>query len=190
MKKLVCAFTGPSNSGKTTLIEKIASILTPEYKVCIIKHDPKDKSVFDTPGKDSAKFFATGANVAVVSPEKTVFQFHENYEHDLDSLMSKLGNFDYLFVEGLKTWKLPRIGIFRNEIPVEYISFIDVLAIDGTIQKHSIPANLAVLDLNNPNEVIRWIDTHAKRIQTRGKDASTHLRRYQRMCNHDRRHHW
>lgn len=66
------AFTGPSNSGKTTLIVKISQMLqTNGFKVAIIKHDPGDKAVFDKEGKDSYKFSQTGADVAVVSPKKT-----------------------------------------------------------------------------------------------------------------------
>ena len=56
-KRLVEAFSGQSNIGKTTAIVKVASILNDQgFKVCIIKHDPKDKAMFDTPGKDSFKF--------------------------------------------------------------------------------------------------------------------------------------
>ena len=56
-KRLVVAFSGPSNSGKTTAIVKVASILQDsDFKVCIIKHDPKDKAMFDREGKDSFKF--------------------------------------------------------------------------------------------------------------------------------------
>jgi molybdopterin-guanine dinucleotide biosynthesis protein B len=48
MKKIAVAFTGPSNSGKTTLIINIANALkTQNYKVCIVKHDPQDKAKFD-----------------------------------------------------------------------------------------------------------------------------------------------
>ena len=72
MKKIVVAFTGPSNSGKTTLITKLSNYLKEQnFKICIVKHDPKDKAVFDTVGKDSYKFSQTGADVAVVSPNKT-----------------------------------------------------------------------------------------------------------------------
>lgn len=57
MKKIIVAFTGPSNSGKTTLIVKLSEILqSQKYKVCIIKNDPKDKAIFDKEGKDSYKF--------------------------------------------------------------------------------------------------------------------------------------
>ena len=55
-KRLIVAFSGPSNSGKTTAIVKVASILQDQsFKVCIVKHDPKDKAMFDREGKDSFK---------------------------------------------------------------------------------------------------------------------------------------
>ncbi|MCH3853348.1 molybdopterin-guanine dinucleotide biosynthesis protein MobB, partial [Campylobacter jejuni] len=41
MKKSIIAFSGPSNSGKTTLITKIANeFIKQNLKVLIIKHDP------------------------------------------------------------------------------------------------------------------------------------------------------
>ncbi|MDU5326111.1 molybdopterin-guanine dinucleotide biosynthesis protein MobB, partial [Campylobacter ureolyticus] len=41
MKRLGIAFSGPSNSGKTTLILKVAKrFLESNLKVAIVKHDP------------------------------------------------------------------------------------------------------------------------------------------------------
>ena len=52
MKKIVVAFTGPSGSGKTTLIVELSKLLQQDgNKVCIIKHDPKDKAIFDKEGE-------------------------------------------------------------------------------------------------------------------------------------------
>lgn len=114
-KKLAVAFSGPSNSGKTTLIVKVSNILQDKgNKVCIVKHDPKDKARFDTPGKDSDKFSQTGANVAVVSPNRTTLFKQES--SSIDELIELFGDFDYLLVEGLKTLPLPRISIFRNSL--------------------------------------------------------------------------
>ena len=83
---LAVAFTGISNSGKTTIIEKISTILNGRYKIGIIKHDQKDKAVFDKEGKDSFKFFKTGAEVAVVSPTRTTYFSHKQKE--LDEIVS------------------------------------------------------------------------------------------------------
>ena len=59
----VVGFCGISNSGKTTLIEKVTKALIDKHKILCIKHDPKNKATFDTQGKDSARFFALGADV-------------------------------------------------------------------------------------------------------------------------------
>lgn len=157
MKKIIVAFTGPSNSGKTTLIVKLSEILqSQKYKVCIIKHDPKDKAIFDKEGKDSYKFSQTGANVAVVSPNRTTI-FKQN-ETKIDEVIQMLGDFDYLFIEGLKSLDFRRIGVFRNSIEKDYLNFINAIAIDESINKEEIPQNLICLDLNNPQNIINWID--------------------------------
>ena len=93
-KRLVVAFSGPSNSGKTTAIVKVASILQDsDFKVCIVKHDPKDKAMFDREGKDSFKFSQTGADVAVVSPNKTTI--FKKDSSTIDELISIFDDFDY-----------------------------------------------------------------------------------------------
>lgn len=157
------AFTGPSNSGKTTLIVNISNMLQSKgYKVCIVKHDPHNKAVFDTEGKDSWKFSQTGADVAVVSPKKTTI-FKEN-KSSIEELIDMFGDFDYLLVEGLKTLPLPRIAIFRNEIDDKYFDVSDAIAIDDTISINSIPNNCFYLDLNNTKSIIEWIDKNGKQV--------------------------
>lgn len=161
-KNLAVAFTGPSNSGKTTLILKVASILQDRgLKVCIIKHDPKDKATFDREGKDSFKFFQTGADVAVVGPSRTTMFKHQT--SSLDEIIDMFDDFDYLLVEGLKTLPLPRIAIFRDLIQESYFEVTDVIATDHTIE--NIPNGMQKLDLNNPEEIINWIEKNAKRVK-------------------------
>ena len=162
-KRLVVAFSGPSNSGKTTAIVKVANILQDNgFKVCVVKHDPKDKAVFDTPGKDSYKFSQTGADVAVVSPNKTTL--FKKSTTTIEDLIDLFKDFDYLLVEGLKTLELPRISIFRNRLDESYFEVTNAIACDETINKNDIPKNIEILDLNNPDEIINWIDKNAKRV--------------------------
>lgn len=162
-KRLVVAFSGPSNSGKTTAIVKVANILQDNgFKVCVVKHDPKDKAVFDTPGKDSYKFSQTGADVAVVSPNKTTL--FKKSTTTIEDLIDLFKDFDYLLVEGLKTLELPRISIFRNRLDENYFSVTNAIASDETIDDNDIPDYIEKLDLNNPEELIIWIDKNAKRV--------------------------
>ncbi len=163
-KRVAVAFTGPSNSGKTTLVEKIAQILIKERKVGIIKNDPKDKAQFDVEGKDSHKFSQTGAEVVITSPTRTTY--FSQREKTLDDIVAMINDFDILLVEGLKTLPLPRIAIFRNKIDESYFECSEAIAVDETIDltQYTIPKGIDILDLNNTAQIIEWINTHAKNI--------------------------
>lgn len=163
-KRVAIAFTGPSGSGKTTLVEKIATILIDKRKVAIIKNDPKDKAVFDTEGKDSYKFSQTGAEVVVTSPTRTTY--FSQREKTLDDIIAMVNDFDILLVEGLKTLPLPRLAIFRNKIDESYFDCSEAIATDESIDlnDYNIPAHITLLDLNNTEQIIEWIDAHAIKI--------------------------
>lgn len=164
MERFAVAFTGPSGSGKTTLVEKIAKILIKKREVAIIKHDPKDKAIFDKEGKDSYKFSQIGAEVVVSSPTRTTYFSKRNKE--LDEIISMFNKFDILLVEGLKTLPLPRIAIFRGDIDEDYLHCSEAIAIDESIDinDYILPDNLDILDLNNPTQIIEWIDNNAKSV--------------------------
>lgn len=163
-KRVAVAFTGPSNSGKTTLIEKIAKKLIVTSQIAIIKNDPKDKAQFDVEGKDSYKFSQTGAEVVITSPTRTTY--FSQHEKTLDEIISMLNHFDILLVEGLKSLPLPRIAIFRNTIDESYFECSEAIAIDEsiTLSDYKIPNDITLLDLNNIEQIIEWIHTHAKEI--------------------------
>jgi len=162
--RVAIAFTGPSGSGKTTLVEKVSRALIKDRKVAIIKNDPKDKAHFDVEGKDSYKFFQTGAEVVVTSPTRTTYFSHR--EKRLDEIVTMINDFDILLVEGLKTLPLPRIAIFRNAIDESYFDCSEAIAIDDSIdlEKYNIPDNIDILDLNDLEAILVWIDSHAKAI--------------------------
>ena len=165
-KRLAAAFTGPSNSGKTTLILKVARKLINEYKkeVAIIKHDPGDKARFDVVGKDSYKFSDTGAEVIVTSPNRTTYFSKKNKE--IDEMIRLFDKFDILLVEGLKNLPLPRISVFRESLDSDYFPFMDALAIDNSINRadYNVPSDVDILDLNNCEDVISWILKNAKEV--------------------------
>ncbi len=164
MKPLIIAFTGPSNSGKTTLIEKISLTLKNKLKIAIIKHDPKDKAIFDKEGKDSDKFFKTGADVAVVSPRRTTIFKHSN--SSIENIIKCFNDIDLLMIEGLKELPFPRIAIFRNKIDKDYFPYIIAAAIDNSITQAEIKElkkqNIDILNLNNIQEIIDYILTNIK----------------------------
>ena len=164
MKRFAVAFTGPSGSGKTTLVEKLSKELIKTREVAIIKHDPKDKGMFDKVGKDSHKFSQTGAEVVVTSPTRTTY--FSQRQKELDKIIEMFNHFDILLVEGLKTLPLPRIAIFRNCIEESYLSCSEAIAVDHTVDlsQYEIPKEIDILDLNNTQEIIEWIDKNAKSV--------------------------
>jgi molybdopterin-guanine dinucleotide biosynthesis protein B len=154
------AFTGLSNSGKTTLIEKVALKLLENYKVAIVKHDPKDKAIFDTIGKDSHKFSSTGAEVAVVSPTRTTYFSQKT--STIEELIEMFGDFDFLLVEGLKTLPLPRICVVRDTIDDSYIDKCSTIASDGSVDISGYDAT--ILPLNDIDTITQWIINNAKEV--------------------------
>ena len=122
MKRLAIAFSGPSNSGKTTLILKVAKkFIDDGLKVVVVKHDPGDKAKFDVEGKDSFRFSEAGADVVVMSPTRTTYFSQSSQE--IGEVIRMIGEFDILLVEGLKTLPLPRLSVFKGEIDETYLSF-------------------------------------------------------------------
>jgi molybdopterin-guanine dinucleotide biosynthesis protein B len=165
MNSLAIAFSGPSNSGKTTLIVKVAEALKDKYSLAIVKHDPSDKAKFDKEGKDSWKFTQTGAEVVVASPNKTTLLSQR--EKSIDEIIEMLGDFDILLVEGLKTLPLPRLSVFRNKLEEDYFPMSNALAIDDSINldDYDIPKHLDILDLNNIDSIVEWILKNAKKVR-------------------------
>ena len=158
------AFSGPSNSGKTTLIQKLIAHFKRTKRIAVIKHDPKDKARFDKEGKDSHTFYSSGANVAVLSPTRSTYFFHD--PHAIDEVIKRLYPFDLLFIEGLKTLPFPRLVLFREAVNEEYLPYADALAVHKSIdtKKYDIPKELSVFDPDDIDAIAKWIITHAKEI--------------------------
>lgn len=165
MKNLAIAFSGPSNSGKTSLIVKISDTLRDRYQIAIVKHDPGDKASFDQNGKDSWKFAQTGAEVIVASPTRTTFFSQKRKE--LDEIIRIFNEFDLLIVEGLKTLPLPRISIFRDKIDESYFKYSNAIAIDESVDlnQYEIPKDLDILDLNDTDAIIKWVLKNARKVK-------------------------
>ncbi|WP_170018498.1 molybdopterin-guanine dinucleotide biosynthesis protein B [Campylobacter sp. RM16190] len=159
MKRLAMAFSGPSNSGKTTLILKVGQkFIKDGLKVVIIKHDPGDKARFDVKGKDSYRFSEIGADVVVLSPTRTTYFSKE--QKSLDEVVSMVGEFDLLLVEGLKTLPLPRLSVFKDEINAEYIGFSNAIA----SYKKECEFDILNMNLDDIDTICEWILQNAKAL--------------------------
>lgn len=110
----IVSIVGKSDSGKTTLIEK----LVPEFKkrgfrVGTIKHDVHGFEV-DRPGKDSWRHKKAGADVTILSSPKQLAMIKDT-DHDwsLKELSGLLADCDIVFTEGYKRDEMPKVEVLR-----------------------------------------------------------------------------
>ncbi len=112
---IVCV-VGTSDSGKTTLLEKIIPELkTRGYRVAVVKHDVHGFDM-DKEGKDSWRLKRAGADAIVVS-SPTKIALIEDVDHDLtlDELRERLRlEVDIILTEGYKRESYPKIEVFRQ----------------------------------------------------------------------------
>ncbi len=144
---------GWSNSGKTTLIEKLAMHFSGEgLRVATIKHT-HHKFDIDAPGSDTARHRAAGAaETAIVSGSRlaVIEEIDSAGEPSLEAVASRLRPADIVLVEGYKSANIPKIEVRRAAAaPEKLLSSSDplVLAIaaDYEVDAHGKP----VFDLND-----------------------------------------
>ena len=101
-KPAVIAFAGRSNSGKTTLIEKLLPEITKRgYRVGTLKHTHHDIDLGDE-RKDSNRHKRAGAAMVVVASPSTVSMVKSWHEPSLTELLHQFAGMDLVIVEGFK----------------------------------------------------------------------------------------
>jgi molybdopterin-guanine dinucleotide biosynthesis protein B len=109
------AVVGKSDSGKTTLIEKLVPELVKRgVRVGTVKHDAHSFEI-DHPGKDSWRHGQAGAQAYVIaSPERLAFITKLAGEMPLVDIVARFfGDFDLVLAEGYKRTAPHRVEIFR-----------------------------------------------------------------------------
>jgi molybdopterin-guanine dinucleotide biosynthesis protein B len=113
----IVSIVGKSDSGKTTLIEKLVPELTRRgYRVATVKHDMHGFEV-DREGKDSWRHKQAGAHTVVISsPQKVALIRDVERDLSLDEIREKLvQDVDLIVSEGYKRDVQPKIEVFRKE---------------------------------------------------------------------------
>lgn len=110
----VISFVGRSNSGKTTLIEKVIPALRRRgLRVATVKHDVHGFEM-DHPGKDTWRHAQAGAEAVIIaSPQKLALIRQLREELPLDEVLSYLPAVDLIITEGYKTGDKPKIEVFQ-----------------------------------------------------------------------------
>lgn len=109
------AIVGKSDSGKTTLLEKLVPELVKlGLRVGTVKHDAHSFEI-DHPGKDSWRHGQAGAEAYVVaSPERLAFIARLEQELELVDIVRRFfTGFDIVVAEGYKRTAPHRVELFR-----------------------------------------------------------------------------
>ena len=116
----IVSIVGKKNTGKTSLTVKVIGELTKRgYNVASIKHSHHSIEM-DKENTDTWKHKQAGANL-VVGAGSTTF-FNARKEHDLNRilyLLKHFDDFDFVIVEGYKSYNYPKI-ITSPEVRDEY----------------------------------------------------------------------
>ncbi len=113
----IISIVGKSDSGKTTLIEKLVPELTRRgYRVATVKHDVHGFEV-DREGKDSWRHKQAGAHTVIISsPQKVALIRDVEKDSTLDEIRKRwVQDVDLLISEGYKKDVQPKIEVFRKE---------------------------------------------------------------------------
>jgi molybdopterin-guanine dinucleotide biosynthesis adapter protein len=119
----IVSIVGKSDSGKTTLIEKLVPELVRRgYQVATIKHDVHGFDV-DREGKDSWRHKKAGAHTVVISsPAKLAVIRDVDHDAELGELRDRyIRDVDIILTEGFKRNNQPKIEVSRKELNQELL---------------------------------------------------------------------
>jgi molybdopterin-guanine dinucleotide biosynthesis protein B len=152
---------GWSNSGKTTLIEKLATHFSGEgLRVATIKHT-HHKFDIDAPGSDTERHRSAGAaETAIVSGSRVAFieEIDRAGEPTLEEIAARLRPADIILVEGYKSAHIPKIEVRRAAVAAEKLlsttdPLVVAIAADHEVDAHGKP----VFDLNDIDNIAALI---------------------------------
>jgi molybdopterin-guanine dinucleotide biosynthesis protein B len=152
-------FIGYSNSGKTTLIERLIPLLRAHGLAVSAVKNAHHGFDMDRPGKDSFRYREAGAGQVLIATGQRWALLTETPQRaaPLEALLARLDPCDLVLVEGFKSeGAIARIEVRRagqSEPPI-FPGDAKVVAVasDGPVA-----TQLPVLDLNDPPAVARFI---------------------------------
>jgi len=112
----IVSIVGRSNTGKTTLIEKLIPVLIRKgYRVATIKHNVHGFDI-DHEGKDSWRHKKAGAQVTVIaSPHRVAVIEDVDRDYELSELRDYyIRDVDIILSEGFKKNPHPKIEVVRS----------------------------------------------------------------------------
>ena len=145
---IIC-FVGRSNSGKTTLIERlIPELVLAGYRVATIKHAGHGFDL-DTEGKDSWRHKRAGASTVIVVSKGSLAMFSDvSDEVRVEELRDRFvdAEIDLVIAEGWKSGEYPKIVVVRDQLGEVPVAEEGLLAVVSNKPVHPNVAGVPVFD--------------------------------------------
>jgi len=154
----VLSIVGYSNSGKTTLMEKLVAGFTERgMRIATIKHSHHQPEM-DTPGKDSWRHKQAGASTSLLVGPKKMLMVSDVDENLNPQLLASclFSAYDLVLVEGYASVPGPKIEVVRAERSQTLRCRSDeLIAVATDISELNVA--VPVLDLNNTQMIMDYI---------------------------------
>jgi molybdopterin-guanine dinucleotide biosynthesis protein B len=155
----IVSIVGKSNSGKTTLLEKLISeLLKRGYRVATIKHNVHGFDI-DHEGKDSWRHKKAGAHTTVIaSPGRIALIEDLDHDYSLDEIRDKyIKGVDIILSEGYKGNPFPKIEVSRAELKRDLLCKKEdnLLAVASDIK---LDIDVPCFDINDTQSLVDLIE--------------------------------
>jgi|SRR5882672_8522680 len=154
-------FIGYSNTGKTTLIEKLVPMFVARgLRVAAIKHAHHGFDM-DRPGKDSFRYREAGAQqVLIASAQRWALLTETPQPATLQDLATELAPCDLVIVEGFRSeGTFPRIEV-RRTTNAEAPFFPHDRNVIAVAADHPVETRLPMLDLNDAAKIAAFVASY------------------------------
>ena len=151
------SIVGRSQSGKTTLIEKLIPALKHRgYKIGTIKHSHHIFD-FDKTGKDSWRHKDAGAETVIIASPGKIAMVKNDYLGSLDGLQRFFDDLDLIITEGYKKEDKPKIEVVRAARHADVLLENDkhLVAVVSDVELH---LNVPVFDLEDVDRLADFIE--------------------------------
>jgi molybdopterin-guanine dinucleotide biosynthesis protein MobB len=162
MSTKMVAFVAKSNTGKTTLLEKLIKELKERgYRVGAVKHDAHQFDI-DHPGKDSHRLTAAGADSMVITSgaQLALVKKHAASPPLEELIATYFFDVDIVLTEGFKMSPVPKIELHRKERSSTLIcrgEQHDPLLI-AVASDEPLELDVPVLDLNDAGAIADFVE--------------------------------
>lgn len=155
----IVSIVGKSNSGKTTLIEKmIPELIRRGWQVATIKHNMHGFEI-DREGKDSFRHRKAGARMTILaSPDQVAILEDAERDYEIGELRDRyVHDVDIILVEGYKRNPYPKIEVFRSSLKRELLCSRDdnLMAVASDV---IVAAGVPCIDINDVAGLVTLVE--------------------------------